>query len=257
VAEGNARVARKEPPGYLDAEKADSGLPEGAAGDYLVWHQTLQEASRRDNDVIIVTGDEKEDWWWKHRGQFLGPNMRLATEFSATCGRRLFMMRPGDLLLRAGAVDVTVSRSSVDDVERVSREASQRPTWSPAGVFALLEHLVDEGWDHAEVIRVAARNGGVVDRQTVYEICGYDDERMLRGFTRPPARITASLQRQGIVADEVEAALTPVYEGGVKAVAFTIPKEMISILAEDGEGGELPPPTVSSVDHVSVDGPGA
>jgi len=180
--------------------------------------------------------------------------MRLATEFSAACGRRLFMMRPGDLLLRAGAVNVTVSISSVDDVERVSREALQHPTWSPSGVFALLEHLVDEGWDHAEVIRTAARNAGVVDRQTVYEICGYDDDRMLRGFTRPSARITASLQRQGVVADGVEAALTPVYEGGVKAVAFTIPKEMIAILAEDRESGALPLPAVSSLDPVSVDG---
>jgi len=39
VAEGNRRVTNKEPPGYLDAEKVSSELPEQAAGDYLVWHQ--------------------------------------------------------------------------------------------------------------------------------------------------------------------------------------------------------------------------
>jgi hypothetical protein len=44
VDEGNTRVSRQQPPGYLDAEKIDSTLPEGAAGDYLVWHQTLLEA---------------------------------------------------------------------------------------------------------------------------------------------------------------------------------------------------------------------
>jgi hypothetical protein len=41
VKEGNDRAARQFPPGYLDADKSDSELPEGAAGDYLVWHQTV------------------------------------------------------------------------------------------------------------------------------------------------------------------------------------------------------------------------
>jgi hypothetical protein len=180
--------------------------------------------------------------------------MQLATEFTAACGHRLFMMRPSELLLRAGAVEVTVSSASVDDVERVSREVSERPAWSPTGVFALLENLTTEGWDHAEVIRAAARNGGIVDRETVYEICGYDDDRMLRGFTRPSARITAALQRQGVIADGVEPALTAVYEGGVKAVTFRIPKEMVLILAKDSENGEFPRPIASPVDHASVDG---
>lgn len=40
VDEGNARVSRRQPPGYLDAEKIDSTLPEGAAGDYLVASDT-------------------------------------------------------------------------------------------------------------------------------------------------------------------------------------------------------------------------
>jgi hypothetical protein len=63
---------------------------------------------------------------------------------------------------------------------------------------------------------------------------------MLRGFTRPTARITAELQSADVVADGVEPALTPVYRG-VKAEAFRIPTEMVTILAaEQGtkpEGG--------------------
>jgi hypothetical protein len=56
VKEGNERAERHEPPGYLDAEKVDSDLPEGAAGDYLVWVQATDEGTRRHLDVLLVTG---------------------------------------------------------------------------------------------------------------------------------------------------------------------------------------------------------
>lgn len=233
VKEGNDRVARQEPPGYLDADKADSGLPEGAAGDYLVWRQTIEEAARRDLDVLLVTGDEKEDWWWRHRSEFLGPRVELVAEFKNQSGRQLYMMRPIDLLRRASALDVVVRKESVDDVERVSRESQSRPEWSEAGVSVLLERLETEGWSQADVIRVAASRGGTIDREEVYEICGYDDDRMLRGFTSPTVRITRDLQRDGVVADDVEPVLTTIYRGGVKAAAFRIPAEMVAILAAD------------------------
>jgi hypothetical protein len=233
VKEGNERVARQQPPGYLDADKADSGLPEGAAGDYLVWHQTMEEAEKRKLDVLLVTGDEKEDWWWRHRSEFLGPRIELVAEFNARCDRQLYMLRPIDLLRRAAALDVVVRKESVDDVERVSRETQPRPEWSEAGVSALLERLETEGWSQADVIRTAASLGGTIDRESVYEICGYEDDRMLRGFTLPTIRITRDLQRDGIVPDDAEPVLTTIYQGGVKAAAFRIPAEMTAILAAD------------------------
>jgi len=235
---GNERVEHHQPPGYLDADKADSGLPEGAAGDYLVWHQTMQEAEKRHLNVLVVTGDEKEDWWWRHRSEFLGPRIELVAELKARCGRQLYMLRPIDLLRRASTLDVVVRKESVDDVERVSRETQQpRPVWSEAGVIALLERLETEGWSQAGVIRAAASLGGTIDRESVYEICGYEDDRMLRGFTSPTVRITRDLQRDGVVADDVEPVLTTIYRGGVKAAAFRIPTEMVAILATDRTPG--------------------
>jgi PIN like domain len=231
VKEGNQRVEQQRPPGYLDADKSDSGLPEGAAGDYLVWHQTMQEAETRHLNVLLVTGDEKEDWWWRHRSEFLGPRIELVAELKARCGRQLYMLRPIDLLKRASALDMVIRKESVDDVERVSRETQQpRPEWSEAGVSALLERLETEGWSQADVIRAAASLGGTIDRESVYEICGYEDDRMLRGFTSPTVRITRDLQRDGVVAEDVEPVLTTIYRGGVKATAFRIPPEMVAIL---------------------------
>jgi hypothetical protein len=67
----------------------------------------------------------------------------------------------------------------------------------------------------------------------VYEIGQYDDDRMLRGFTRPTARITSELQYEGLVADGVEAMLVPIYKG-VKAAFFRIPPEVVEILRDEG-----------------------
>jgi len=232
VKEGNERAQRHEPPGYLDAEKADSDLPEGAAGDYLVWLQATDEGTRRDLDVLLVTGDEKEDWWWRYRSEFLGPRIELVAEYKARGGHQLYMMRPIDLLKRSSALQVSVRQESVEDVERVSRE-SQRSVWSAVGVAALLDRLETEGREQADVIRAAADRGGTINREDVYAVCGYEDDRMLRGFTLPTARITRELQQDGIVADGVDPVLTTVYRGGVKAAAFRIPAEMAAILAAD------------------------
>ena len=50
-------------------------------------------------------------------------------------------------------------------------------------------------------------NKSVIDREQVYEICGYEDYRMLRGFTLPTSRMTRDLQREGIVAEDVKPVL--------------------------------------------------
>jgi hypothetical protein len=55
---------------------------------------------------------------------------------------------------------------------------------------------------------------------------------MLRGFTRPTARVTAELQRAGIAADSVAPALVPIYPDDARAAGFRIPAEMVAIVAD-------------------------
>ena len=59
LAEGKARIAEKVPPGYMDADKN----PERAIGDYLVWRQAMEASKERGMPVLMVTQDQKEDWW--------------------------------------------------------------------------------------------------------------------------------------------------------------------------------------------------
>ncbi|MGW5079555.1 PIN-like domain-containing protein [Micromonospora echinospora] len=230
IEEGKQRVEEQRPPGYLDADKDDEH-PEGAAGDFLVYWQACEEAKQRKLDLIIVTGDEKEDWWWRHRSVVVGPRHEMTKEFfDFSGGRQLFLLRPRDLLLRSSALDVEVSPASLEDAGREREDLDPVGLWTPEAVTELLRRLDAEGQVQADVIREAAALGGTIGREAIYGICGYDDERMLRGFTRPTARITADLQRAGLIPDLVAPALKPLYPDSVRASGFRIPAEAVTIL---------------------------
>jgi hypothetical protein len=135
IKEALRRIHAGEPPGYKDKNKID----ELAAGDYLVWKQVLDEASQRTRDVLLVTGDVKDDWWRRDRGQTRGPRPELAEELRSYAGVRLFMLRPESFLMRARDIlRVDVQEESVHDVERVDRARSTSATKlvDPAEVLA-------------------------------------------------------------------------------------------------------------------------
>ena len=129
VAEANRRNEADEPPGYKDANKQDGDLPEGGAGDYLVWYEATRYAKEQDRDLLIVTRDQKEDWWWRRKADFIGPRPELTLEYHRlTGGRRLFLMRPTDLLKRASVLDVEVDQASSADAERVALIENATPS---------------------------------------------------------------------------------------------------------------------------------
>jgi hypothetical protein len=118
--EAKKRGAEKRPPGYKDSGKQDPA----AAGDYLIWAQVLREAKLRERDVLLVTGDVKEDWWRREHGELRGPRPELVDEMRVSAGVRLFMIRPETLLLYGSQVlQVEVREESVEDIERVTQAA--------------------------------------------------------------------------------------------------------------------------------------
>lgn len=233
VAEGRRRVEAEEPPGYRDSAKQDGETKEGAAGDYLVWFQATRHAAEQERDLIIVTADEKEDWWWRQQAALLGPRPELTLEYhELSGGRRLFMLRPSDLLARAAALEVEVDEQSLADADRREEDSEAPAPWTADALLALLEQLDDEAPVQAQAVRYAARAGGRITREKVYELGEFPDDRMLRGFTRPPARVTAALQGEGIVPDGVRPILVARYPDGVKASYFSVPPEIPRLYEE-------------------------
>ncbi|WP_369055622.1 PIN-like domain-containing protein [Kineococcus terrestris] len=116
VEEGMRRVVEKIPPGYKDNRKSGHR----AAGDYLVWKQAIMEASRRQCPLVLITADQKEDWWHEERGQKRGPRRELIRELRGTAGVQLFLKSPKAFLEDAkNYLAVEISTQSVEDVQRV------------------------------------------------------------------------------------------------------------------------------------------
>jgi hypothetical protein len=240
LAEGKRRVAAGLPPGYKDKQKGD----EAATGDYLVWEQVLREAEHRKCDVLLVTGDIKEDWWRKDRGQLRGPRIELVVELSDRVGARLFMLRPQSLLLHASKVlDIEVPDSSVEDVKRVDTSLEEELPiddgtvgggWTPESIGMLLGRLAVEGPVQEAVIRLAAEQDGFVSRDQVYELGDYDADRTLKGFTKLVSRVVRVLQARGTVPNDAIDVLSPVYDPEIKsfqrAAGFRIPHELIPLI---------------------------
>ncbi|MET4648277.1 hypothetical protein ABID95_008049 [Streptomyces atratus] len=120
IAEGLRRVDERIPPGYKDKKKGDAD----SAGDYLVWAQTIKEARLRGCEVLIITGDVKEDWWRRESGEVRGPRLELSKEFHSSAGSRLYMLRPPRFLeLAREALDVSVANETINDASRVELNA--------------------------------------------------------------------------------------------------------------------------------------
>ena len=201
VAEGHRRVEAEEPPGYKDAGKQEGDTPEGAAGDYLVWYQATRHAAERGCDLIVVTVDERRlvvATTGGATGYLPRADLRIPQADWASAVPNASAGFPA----HAAVLDVEVDQQSLADADRPER-GGRRPAAvdSGRGPIALLARLDEEAPVQAEVIRLAAQSGGRVTREQVYKLGGFPDDRMLRGFTCPPARITVALQDEGVVPD--------------------------------------------------------
>ena len=61
------RYKNKIPPGYKDENKEDNTY-----GDFFLWEQILRHAEKENKSIILVTSEQKEDWWEKISGKNMG-----------------------------------------------------------------------------------------------------------------------------------------------------------------------------------------
>jgi len=121
--EAERRIESEEPPGFADSDKTG----DARFGDYFLWREVLDEASARKVDLLLVTGDVKEDWWRREKGETRGPRLELSREFGSFVGGRLFMLRPASLLAQAkDALDLSINEESVRAAETVDRLTTER-----------------------------------------------------------------------------------------------------------------------------------
>jgi hypothetical protein len=87
----------------------------------------------------------------------------------------------------------------------------------------------------ADTIRAAALAGGHVDRATVYELGGYDADRVLNGFTRPVNGVMKELVVEGLLPADAAHPMKPDYDHSnpsfQRAQGFGMPEAVAAVFA--------------------------
>ena len=139
--EGEERYQNKIPPGYKDFNKSKSddntfsynGLKyDRQYGDLILWKQLIQKAKDEHvKNVIFVTDDSKEDWWYilESRGKKqIGPHANLQSEIYREAGLNIFHMyntstflESGKKILKLGVHDSSIKDASTMFLQSISR----------------------------------------------------------------------------------------------------------------------------------------
>ncbi len=108
--------------------------------------------------------------------------------------------------------------------------------WTETSAATLVQRLQSGNRPvQAGTITAEAHNGGYCDRETVYSLGGYSEDRVLKGFTRPVSRIMADMQAEGLLPLTAVSPLEPVYDASnpsfQRAKGFRMPAELAPIFA--------------------------
>jgi hypothetical protein len=124
--EARERFKQLIPPGYEDAKKSDNR----DCGDYILWRQLLDEASKRKTPVLFVTNDQKEDWYRRVHGLTAGPRLELVKEMQREAGVDFHLQTlalfvdTAPVLLRSQLNEATVTEvSRLDELQQASSMA--------------------------------------------------------------------------------------------------------------------------------------
>jgi hypothetical protein len=113
------------PPGYLDADKA---TPLRAAGDYILWRQIIDKASRLNppnRRILLITDDLKEDWWTLNsKGKPTRARPELALELYQSAEASLALLTLADFLEGAKQhLSSKISEATVDQIRTTTSHA--------------------------------------------------------------------------------------------------------------------------------------
>jgi hypothetical protein len=162
----------------MDGEKN----PDRAVGDFLVWHQVMQEAGARGMSVLLVTQDTKEDWWADRGTATMRARPELVEELFRISGQRLVMARTHDLLKMGSVMGVDVNDATLAE----AMEDQGAPGWTDELYMTYLEYL--EAWPaHSQAFLKALEDRGRIARAELAQILGKDVRASMKGTSKPYA----------------------------------------------------------------------
>lgn len=126
-----ARYASKISPGYCDVKKPEPDR----YGDALLWFEIMDYAKTEQKPIILVTDEQKEDWWWLDGEDVIGPKPELRHEFSRVTGQDFYMYKsnqfikyaPKMLSLKAEAKEI---KDAANEIGAAQHSESRIEYWA-------------------------------------------------------------------------------------------------------------------------------
>ncbi|SFD76130.1 PIN domain-containing protein [Flavobacterium phragmitis] len=113
------RIDYKIAPGFKDSAKIDDGI-----GDLIIWTTVLEIAKSKKTDIVFVSNDQKNDWFYKQDKIGLYPRFELFDEFRRfTDGKTIHIINfPKFLELRKAKTE------TINDVKQtIARNTETHP----------------------------------------------------------------------------------------------------------------------------------
>lgn len=154
--EGAQRYVDKTPPGYEDSKKAPDKpnflQKKAMYGDLILWKEILQEAKSKEQHVILVSDDAKDDWWLSEGGKTVGARPELYAEFRQKTGKDFLMYNASRFIKYAAHhLKLHISRTSIEEVREQSLRNENLYRWGSFGYSDLYESLEQyKQWEKAK-----------------------------------------------------------------------------------------------------------
>ena len=117
--EGGKRYEKKVPPGYCDKKDKKSCLPQELYGDLILWKQIIKWSAEQSTDIILVSSEEKKDWWNIGDDKTKTPRVEMLKEFIEQTQRKVLIYSRTAFLENAKKnKDVKVSQKTIREVEK-------------------------------------------------------------------------------------------------------------------------------------------
>lgn len=122
--EANRRIQEKIPPGFEDSKKDNKAQ----YGDYILWRQILDYAKEHSKPIVMITSEQKEDWWHKIDGNIVGVRPELRKEFFDYCSQDFLLYRTENFLRHCLEQDTGKNQAqlnkAIEEIKNLNRRES-------------------------------------------------------------------------------------------------------------------------------------
>lgn len=136
---GEKRYRQSIPPGFSDANK------EGTQkySDLVLWFQVIDKAKKIKKPIIFVTDEKKVDWWYKFKGETIGPHPKLIEEIKSEANVLFYMYHTDPFMKHVqDYLKQKVRQKAIEEVREVQKSLEEQNVFQE--VSKALGQMVNE-----------------------------------------------------------------------------------------------------------------